>query len=184
MEEPYWWYVLQVRTNKEYRVVAGLQRVFAQKRLAYELNAFCPESERYYKSKSLRQYLKRPLFPGYVFIETNMPATDFRAAFYDVFYNSEDVIRLLRYGTSDDIALRYEERRRFEFLFKGKRALEHSVGYIEGDSIVITGGGLVGMEGCIKKINRHNRTADIEINMFGQSRIIKAALEIVSKVLS
>lgn len=39
----------------------------------------------------------------------------------------------------------------------------------------------MGLEGCITKINRHNRTADIEINMFNQRQTVKVALEIVSK---
>ena len=185
MEEPYWWYVLHVRFNKEHRVVESFQHAFEQKGIAYELQAFCPESEHFYKSKQSqtlgRKYIKRPLFPGYVFVETNMPAKEFRMTFFNVFYNSADIIRLLRYGDSDEIALKKEERQRLEFLFKGKRAIEHSIGYIEGDKIIITGGGLIGLEGFIKKINRHNRTADVEINMFNQRQNIKVALEIVSK---
>ncbi len=185
MEEPYWWYVLHVRSNKEHRVVESFQQAFDQKGLAYELQTFCPESEHFYKNKQSqtlgRKYIKRPLFPGYVFVETNMPAKEFRMTFFNVLYNSADIIRLLRYGDSDEVALKKEERQRFEFLFKGKRAIEHSIGYIEGDKIIITGGGLMGLEGFIQKINRHNRTADVEINMFNQRQTIKVALEIVSK---
>lgn len=110
-----------------------------------------------------------------------MPANEFRVAFYDVIYNSADIIRLLRYGNSDEIALQIEERQRFEYLLRGKRSIEHSIGYIEGDNIIIMGGGLMGLEGCITKINRHNRTADIEISIFNQKQTIKVALEIVSK---
>ena len=185
MEGPYWWYILHVRSNKEYRVTESFQQAFEQKRLPFELKAFCPQSEHFFRNKQARelgkQYIKRPLFPGYVFVETNMPANEFRATFHDVIYNSADIIRLLRYGDSDEIALREDERKRFEFLLNGKRSIEHSIGYIEGDNIVITGGGLMGLEGCIKKINRHNRTADIEINIFNQPHTIKVALEIVSK---
>lgn len=188
MKEPYWWYVLHVRSNKEHRVVENFQQAYEQTGLSYELRAFCPESERFYKTKqsqiSQRKYIKRPLFSGYVFVETNMPSKEFRTVFNDLLYNSNDIIRLLRYGNSDEIALKKEERQRFEFLLKGKRAIEHSVGYIEGDKIIITGGGLMGMEGCIRKINRHNRTADIEIDMFNKKQTIKVALEIVSKTLN
>lgn len=51
MEEPYWWYVLHVRSNKEHRVVESFQQAFDQKGLAYELQTFCPESEHFYKNK-------------------------------------------------------------------------------------------------------------------------------------
>lgn len=185
MQEPYWWYVLYVRANKEHKVVNSFQKAAVQKGLPYDLEVFCPESEHFYKNKQSRtlgkQYIKRPLFPGYVFVETNMPSKDFQGTFYDVIFNSADIIRLLRYGDSDEIALTLEERQRFEYLLRGKRCVGHSIGYIEGDKVFITGGALIGLEGCIKKINRHNRTADVEINMFNQNKTIKVALEIVTK---
>lgn len=128
-----------------------------------------------------KRYLKRPLFPGYVFVETNMPSDVFRSEFYDVIYNSADIIRLLKYGESNDIALRQEEQQRFEYLFKGKRCIEHSMGYIEGEKIIITSGPLLGLEGCIIKINRHRHSACIEINMFNQKQLVDVALEIIAK---
>lgn len=147
MQEPYWWYVLYVRSNTEHKVAESFQKSFIRKGLQYKLEAFCPESEKYYKDKQYRImgkiYQKRPLFPGYVFIETNMPSDIFQSEFYDVIYNSTDIIRLLRYGASSQIALRQEERRRFEYLFKGKRCIEHSVGYFDSDKIIITGGPLL-----------------------------------------
>lgn len=185
MQEPYWWYVLYVRTNTEHKVVNSFQRAYIQKGVAYDLEVFCPESERFYKDKQTKtfgkQFTKRPLFPGYVFVETNMPSKEFRNAFYEVIWNSADIIKLLRYGDSDEIALSLEERCRFEYLMKGKRCIEHSIGFIVGDRIVVQAGGLIGMEGHIIKINRHNRTADVEIQMFNQKISIKVALEIVSR---
>lgn len=185
MQEPYWWYVLYVRANTEHKVVSSFQKASNQKGIPYDLEVFCPESERYYKNKESRilgrQYIKRPLFPGYVFVETNMPAKEFYGVFFDVIYNSTDIIRLLRYGDSDEIAIRTEERQRFEYLLRGKRCIEHSIGYIVGDKVIVQAGGLIGMEGYIKKINRHNRTADVEINMFNQKQIVKVALEIVAR---
>lgn len=176
MQEPYWWYVLFVRSNTEHKVEDSFQKSFSKKNLPYEIETFCPESEKYYKDKHSRilgnTYRKRPLFPGYVFVETNMPEVEFRKVSYDIIQNSTDIIRLLRNGDKGSIALRQDERERFEYLFKGKRCLEHSVGYIEGDKIIITGGPLIGMEGCIKKINRHHRSATVELKMFNQTQSI------------
>ncbi len=184
-EQSYWWYVLYVRTNTERKVIADTQKAFEQKDLPYRLEAFCPETEKYYRKKELHEagrfYLKRPLFPGYVFIETDMPSCEFLKVFSDYIYNSQYIIRVLRYGDSKEIALSREERERFEYLFKDKRCVEHSVGYIVGDAITVTGGPLIGMEGSIKRIDRHNRTAEIEIDMFNQKQTIVVALEIVSK---
>lgn len=185
MNEPYWWYILFVRVGAEHRVVNDMRRFFEHAEIPYEIDPFCPESECYYRSKELRMlgksYVKRPLFPGYVFLETNMPASEFIGKAGRYIYASSDIIRLLKYGESDEIAMPENERKRFEFLLRGKRCIERSVGYIEGDSIHIEGGALVGCEGLITKIDRHNRNATIVLDMFGRRVETRVPLEIVRK---
>ena len=185
MNEPYWWYILFVRAGAEHRVVNDLRRFFAHSGIPYETDPFCPESECYYRSKELRKlgknYIRRPLFPGYVFLETNMPADEFIGQAGRYIYASSDIIRLLKYGESDEIAMPENERKRFEFLLSGKRCIERSVGYIEGDVIHIEGGALVGLEALITKIDRHNRSATVELDMFGRRVTTRVPLEIVSK---
>ena len=65
MQEPYWWYVLYVRSNTEHRVVESFQQTFRKKGLQYEVDVFCPESEKFYNNKKSRilgrQYLRRPM---------------------------------------------------------------------------------------------------------------------------
>lgn len=186
MEEPYWWYVLFVRTNSERRVIRDVTDFAKANILEYSIELFIPESEYYYRNKKLRemgsQYRKRPLFPGYVFVETNMEAHTFLKVFSQYIYNSSDIIRLLSYGESGDIAVTLEERRRFEYLFKGKRCLEHSQGFIVGDKIIIENGPLIGHECDIKYINRHNQSAKVEFEMFGKAVFADVALEIIKKV--
>ncbi len=184
MQEPYNWYILYVRSNTEAKAVDTLKKAFCGEE-SYSFDAFCPESEQYYRCGQARQlgkiYRKRPLFPGYVFAETDMPTEQFRKEIFDVINKSAEIIRILDYGSRDSIALKAQERERLEYLLKGKRCLEHSIGYIQGDNIVITGGPLIGLEGSIAKINRHNRTAEVVIELFGQKQTVKLALEIVSK---
>lgn len=185
MKEPYWWYVLYVKSKAENHAVESFQRSADKIIHGYDVNVFFLESEWYYVDKQARAlgkvYKKRPLFPGYVFVETNMPQNEFKAAASVILQDSSDIIRLLQNGKGGSIALQDDERQRLEYLFKGKRCLEHSVGYIEGDKIIITGGPLIGLEGSIKKINRHNRTATIEVQMFGQVQFVNVALEIFRK---
>lgn len=186
MREPYWWYVLYVKANKEHRVVADIAQYYKMNRVRnYELVPFCPECEHYYRNSKNKThgacYLKRPMFPNYVFIETDMPSAIFLEAFSQFVYNSDNIVRVLHYGDSPEIALSLEERCRFEYLLKEKRCIEHSVGYVEGERIYITGGSLIGMEGTIKRINRHNRSADIEVKMFNTVTDVKVALEIIKK---
>lgn len=185
MNERTYWYILYVRANKEQRVMDDVRQAFLKRDLPYGIEPFCPESEYYYRNKTERQlgkiYRKRPLFPGYVFLETDMPQDEFGKEFADYIFKSEDIIRLLRYGNSNTIALAEAEKTRFEYLFKGKRCLEHSEGYIEGDKIVVTVGPLVGREAMITHINRHNKMATIKLDVFGGQTEVKVALEIIDK---
>ena len=185
MQQPYYWYVFYVRTSSENRVVQDIARFADSKGLSKDdVEPFCPQSEVYYRAEkgktAGKEYKKRSLFPGYVFVETRLPAKDFLSTFGPLIYTSHDIIRLLKSG-NDNIALPDEERIRLEYLLKGKRCVERSVGFISGDKVVITAGALIGQEGLITYINRHNRFADIEVNMFGGTVKARVALEIVEK---
>lgn len=187
MQEPYQWYVLYVRTSAENRVVHDIARFVGTHDFSpYEIEPFCPESEAYYRSGKAKaqkkSYRRLPLFAGYVFIETTMPADEFLSKFGQFIHSSPDIIRILKYGSGNNIALPDVERMRLEYLLRGKRCLEHSVGYVIGDKVYIAAGPLVGSEGLITYINRHNRYADIELELFGGKVKARAALEIVEKI--
>ena len=184
MQEPYYWYVFYVRTGKENRVVQDIARFADTKGFTAEVvEPFCPQTETYYRSArngAGKRYQKRPLFASYVFVETRLDQKAFLSEFGSFAYGSDDIIRLLKSGT-DNIALPDHERARLEFLLRGKRCVERSVGFINGDTVTITAGALMGCEGMITYINRHNRYADIEIDMFGGKTKARVALEIVEK---
>ena len=85
-------------------------------------------------------------------------------------------------GEDEIPALPTDERVRLEYLYRGKRCLEHSVGYRKGERIIISQGPLIGHEGEIVYFNRHNREATIEIEMFGTKTTIRVALEITNRI--
>ena len=185
MKEPYFWYVFYVKTGTENRVVQDIARFADTKGLTADtVEPFCPQSEVYYRAardkEQGKQYKKRPLFSSYVFVETRLDANTFLSEFGSLIYTSHDIIRLLKSG-ANNIALPEAERARLEFLLKGKRCVERSVGFIKGDAVTITAGPMIGCEGLITYINRHNRYADIEIDMFGSKTKARIALEIVEK---
>lgn len=65
---------------------------------------------------------------------------------------------------------------------KEDQVVELSTGIIENDKVRIQSGPLVGMEGFIKKIDRHKRRAVLEIEMYGRVVEMKVGVEIVEKV--
>ena len=146
------------------------------------INIFIPSKEQIIKLPNQIIKVRRALFPGYLFVETEIKAEDFSKIIYRSKYYLQKIVRVVRYGTSYDIAMREEERRILETIMSKERCIEASNGIIEGDRIIITEGALLGQESIIKKIDRHKRKAFIEILMFGELRQIQVALNIVEKV--
>lgn len=62
-----------------------------------------------------------------------------------------------------------------------RRVVEMSEGIMEGGKVIVLRGPLMGHEAEIKRIDRHRRTAELEIRMLGRVKTIRLGLEIVSK---
>ena len=185
MDENYNWFVIYTKSNSEQRVMHDLKEFYHKLGRDYFFEPFCPESEYYYKTSKAKLlgkvYKKRPLFPSYVFIETDMPEKEFVETFSETIYRSPHMYRLLRYGTNGSFALDRNERMRFDYLFKGRRCLMHSVGFMDGDRITVTSGPLMGLEGNIEHINKRDQIARVKIELYGRVLEAKLALEVTKK---
>ena len=167
------WYVMQVRTGTEENIRCQCQRLISSDILK---RCFIP----YYQQKKRFQgkwhIQERILFPGYVFlIAENLEqlAENLR--------KGTGMTRLL--GTGDEIIpLSQEEVELLLKLGKEEQLVAMSTGIIENDQVRILTGPLQGMEGYIRKINRHKRKARVSIEMFGRSVDMEVGLEIVKKV--
>ena len=127
---------------------------------------------------------KRRWIPGYIFIESNMCGVEFYLAVKPYISNTENALKLLRYGNGNidsSFEMQDSDRMFLDRLLNEEYCIEMSYGYIEGTSVVITDGPMVGFEGLIKKINRHKMLATIETSIFGDIREVTVGLEIVSK---
>lgn len=85
-------------------------------------------------------------------------------------------------GTGNEIVpLREEEIGLLQKMGVGEMPMKVSEGMIENDTVVITEGPLTGMEGFIRRIDRHKRKAWLDIDMLGRTMRIEAGLEIIEK---
>ena len=100
------------------------------------------------------------------------------------FYQLHGVIGLTRIiGTGREIVpLREEEIAFMQGIGGENQVVEMSEGVIEQSRVRITSGPLVGMEGLIRKIDRHKRKAWLEVPMFGSVQTVQVGVEIVAKV--
>jgi transcriptional antiterminator NusG len=177
------WVILFVRTGIEAKLASALKENLD----ADEYLPFLPTKETPRRSKGVIHKERRPLFPGYVFVQTKIEADSIaeklKSALKGISPAVKDVYSILHYGNNEkDVAMREPERLHWERLFDSDFCIVGSSGFIEGDAIRITSGALIGMESRIKRINRHKREAIVEMEVMGAVREVRIMLEVVARV--
>ncbi len=173
------WYVFYVKTGREQTACDFLNKLLNRE----ECNAFIPQVELTFKnSKFIRKELK-PMFPGYVFIDSILDEKTFIIQAHKLTRFSKCIFKLLGSENADCMKLTEEEKNFLLSFCDDDYVTEESKGFIIGDKIIVTSGPLEGRESIIKKIDRHKRRAEIEFKFLGDIRRISVALEVISKVL-
>lgn len=172
-----YWYVLFVKTGREQKV-----EQFLKKRLDTDtFSPFIPLAESLFKVSGTLKKELRPLFPGYVFVESEAAEQEFIECIREPIYDSNDIIYILKYSDTE-IAMRESEKQMLLNLCHEDHYIKSSSGVIIGDKIHIISGALKGLESIVKKVNRHKRQAWVEIEFMGALRMVNVGLEIVSKI--
>ena len=168
------WYVIWTTTGCEQKLGMWIRDYVPAE---YYDDCFVPQIDQNKKVNGVWKTVHKPLFPGYLFVNTDAERIE---SFAERIRHSEQFAVVL--STDDRFTpVCNEEVFLIENAFSNNGVLGSSIGIIEGDMVRILSGPLIGKEGLIKTINRHKRTAIIELNMFGRISTIKIGLEIVSK---
>lgn len=166
------WYVIQVRTGTEEDI-----KLQCERRIPSEIMERCyiPYYERKRKIRGTWHMEQRILFPGYVFVISD--------ALEELFMGLKSVIGLTKLiGTGREIIpLTEQEVLLMQRLGNNDGLVELSCGVIQGGRTVITSGPLKGLEGCIRHIDRHKRTAKLELELMGRIVETQVGLEILEK---
>ncbi|SHJ86046.1 transcriptional antiterminator NusG [Clostridium cavendishii DSM 21758] len=171
------WYILFVRSGKENKVM-NLLRNWLDKEI---LRPFIPSKQKLFKTSGFVKREINPLFPGYVFIESEITEIEFIKNINKFIYASSDIIRILKYSDTE-IAMRENEKNILLRLCNDDYCIGISKGIKCKDEIHIIDGPLKGCESIVKKINRHKRQAWIEMEFMGDVRVMIVALEILEKI--
>lgn len=166
------WYVIQVISGQEEKVLEMIRQYGIQK---YIEKCFIPQYER--KKKYLGQWRieRAVLFPGYLFVISSEIEN-----VYSALKQIPKLTKLL--GTGEKwTSMSKEDVEIVEMLAGRDRLVKFSEGYLEGNRVVVTSGPLQGLEGVIRKIDRHKRLAWLEMEMFGRKTKFEVGLEIVRK---
>lgn len=170
-----YWYAVQVRTGREEVVKELCRRMIGQELLEA---VFIPRYERMRRYEGQWHREQRPLFPGYLFL-----ITDEIEPVFESLRQVPELTKILGDG-ADFIPLYPEETEFLRQIGNEDHVTEMSEGYIAGEQVVITFGPMKDMEGRIKKIDRHKRTATVTVRMFGREQDVTLGVEIVGKKTS
>lgn len=116
------------------------------------------------------------LYPGYLFLVTEDPDGIAQKLHYMDYFSKLLTVDFQIVPITD------EEEQCLKKLIGKNEIVDMSYGIIENDKVVVTSGPLVGMEGSIRKIDRHKRSAYIEFDFFQRKVNISVGLEIVRKI--
>ena len=166
------WYVMQVRTGSEENIKIQCERTVSDNILE---RCFIPYYEERRHLKGNWTTIRRILFPGYVFL-----ITEYVEELYQQLKCVLGMTKILGSG-GEIVPLSVDEVNFLERIGGEEQLVEMSEGVIEGGQVRIYQGPLQGMEGQVKKIDRHKRKAWLEIRMFGRMQLMQVGLEIVEK---
>ena len=172
-----YWYVLFVRTGSEGKVAERLRDRLG----GMDFFPFIPQKTCVFRRQGEKSLFQKICFPGYVFIESYKPTTEFKAYAFSEVYKMNDVYKFLHYGDGTNMSMREEERIALSGVLGKDYCIDMSLGFKEGDSVRITSGALVGNESKIMRINRNKHEAVIAVELFGTSVSISVGLEIINK---
>ena len=166
------WYVVQVRTGTEESIKIQCERKVSDRILE---RCFIPYYEERRRIQGSWTTIKRILFPGYVFA-----ITEDIEELYQQLKHVFGLTKIIGLG-GEPVPLSDDEVNFMERIGGEEQLVGISEGIIEGGQVRIYQGPLQGMEGYVKKIDRHKRKAWLEIEMFGRMQLVQAGLEIVEK---
>ena len=168
------WYIVYVRSASEHIVL----NILEQRLDRNFFKIFIPRFESIFVRKNASRVVTRPLFPGYIFIESVLNDLEFNNKTKIIFRSVDSVVRLLKYD-ENLFAMNIIEKQVLEKLLDEQYCIRLSYCYKEGDKVVVIKGPLKGLESSIVKINAHKRKATLALNMFGQRQLVKIGLECV-----
>ena len=168
------WYVIWTTTGKEDLIKVEFETLVPREQ--YQ-DIKILTRERKQKYRGVWQMRKERLFPGYLFLEAEPEKIqDIRTALK----RATEFSMVLKSGDTL-VPIREEEERFIRRLVGDTTNVAVSVCIIENDKVIIKEGPLIGLEGMIKRIDRHKRMAVLEVEMFNRLSEVKVGLEIVEK---
>ena len=150
------WYILFALAEKQEQVCNVIRN--------QGLHAFLPMMEYYRRDRKAIEV--KPMFPGYIFVRTQMQQQDFDQMLFFLGDQKHGLIRQLKREGSG--AMRKSEIEFFRQLLTEDGISKMSYGYLQNKKAVITEGAIQPFQDKIVKVDRHNKIAWLDFEFMNR----------------
>ena len=166
------WYVVHTYSGYENKVKANIEKTIENRHLEEQiLEVRVPMQDVVEMKNGARKQVQKKMFPGYVLI--NMVMND------DTWYvvrNTRGVTGHVGPG-SKPVPLTEEEMRPL-----GIQSENFVVDFVEGDTVIVTGGAWLDTVGVIQSMNHGKQTVIINVDLFGRETPVEISFSEVKKM--
>lgn len=160
------WNFIEVEKHHEEAVIELLR--------SSPFNAFLPKKQRYFKKQDYVTVLDRLLFPGTVIVASDLPQEEFANQFNT--WLDQHQTQLIHREAKEYFFLSDEEQHFIASLMDEHNVIPQSIGVLNSRQLIVQSGPLKGLEQRIKKIDRHQRTAQVQFRICGQAMLLYLGL--------
>jgi transcription termination/antitermination protein NusG len=163
------WHALFVVTGDEDKVKERLQFRFKNS----DLRILVPKRKLKERKNSNWEFKIRTLFPGYVLLNGYIGVEEY--------YSLKNVPGIIKTLRNNDGLLEISE---YEISLINRMICNNDVIgcsniYVEGSTVIVIDGPLLGMEGYIVSIDKRKGRAKVRLNLMGEARIVELSISIV-----
>lgn len=169
-EETCIWHAVFVMTGNEEIVRQKIEYAFKDT----DIFPFIPKRRINERKNGIWNEKIRPLFPGYILLRGKISIKD-----YYTLKTVPGILRILK-DNNNLYRIHPDEINVISRLMVNGELIGTSIGYKQGDSIVITEGPLYGMEGLIKSIDYRKGRVKVILSFLGDERTIDLGLKLIS----
>lgn len=167
------WYVIQTVSGMEEKCMQQC-KIYIDKKDYDEI--FVPQ---YIDKKHFKKEwheIKKVLFPGYVFVDTE--------AIEPIVKGMKKLNQYTRLLTDGEVIspITKEEQKLLSMMMDKDYIVQYSEGFLIGQEVCITSGPLKQCRGWIKKVDRHRRIAKMEIPIFGRRTPVEVGFGAIARV--
>lgn len=166
------WYVVRATVGMEESAIEQCRIALGEGAERFILPK-CQFNRRYHGEYKM---IEKVAFPGYFFIDSNEPKE-----LEELLSRIPSVVTPVRIGGGFH-PINEAEEEILDGMMNENNLILASVGNIVKGKLIVHEGPLKGLEDRVRKIERHDRWADVEMVLFDKCKTMRVGLQVVSKV--